>query len=489
MRKRVCQEFWSPRNYIEACRIQTAERLLRETGLRVWEIGDLVGYDSIGTFSRAFERCNGQRPGAFRKEQQDSAIQPSQAELASPQLLQRAMAGKLDPERAEVLIRALRGLYPAPEPDPTPSFPMSSSLLEEGLAEAVWKSLAGLPPEQQLQGIRQVLFPTPALFQLLLQQSREEGRRDRQRGVALAELALESLRSTTDSPNTSLEILLPRAWAWLGNARRLALDFDGAERAFTEAESAWATWGQVDRPDIEGELYDLKSALRAFQRRLDEALTLSNRAVKLLSQTNKPLLLVRALLHRAHVHGYAGKPQHALPDITEALRHLDVEQEPYMVLSAYTTLGTYGLDAGLISEAAAMLPAARELCQRINHRLAENQLIWIEARMELAAGRWRPSERLLALARSGFLTQGETVHAALVSLDLAMLYEHHGQPERTLSLAMETIPVFERLRIHREAAAALRLLHRAAQQERLTRSVLQQLRSYLSCLPPTPDPG
>jgi transcriptional regulator GlxA family with amidase domain len=43
-----------------------AGSLLRESGLGVAEIAVAVGYESPGSFIRAFQRVHGQTPGEFR---------------------------------------------------------------------------------------------------------------------------------------------------------------------------------------------------------------------------------------------------------------------------------------------------------------------------------------------------------------------------------------------------------------------------------------
>lgn len=58
----------SPYAYIEQRRMETACRLLTDTDLHIWQIGELVGYAGIHSFSRAFERWSGVRPSIYRQE-------------------------------------------------------------------------------------------------------------------------------------------------------------------------------------------------------------------------------------------------------------------------------------------------------------------------------------------------------------------------------------------------------------------------------------
>ena len=107
----------SPKNYISDRRLETAALLLRETQLRVWQIGELIGYSSLGVFSKAFNRWSGQRPKAFRKRSRERLREGGETQLARPvvtdgERLRLALAGKLDSQDAEVLIRRLLELYP-----------------------------------------------------------------------------------------------------------------------------------------------------------------------------------------------------------------------------------------------------------------------------------------------------------------------------------------------------------------------------------------
>ena len=112
-----------PKNYIQAARIRTAKGLL-STRLRIWEIAELLGYSSLGVFSKAFERWEGIRPLYFRR--QVGSDKPSDP------LCERALAGELSAEEAADLLDKLRARYPEAEAwtadrAPAPSLPQEKS--------------------------------------------------------------------------------------------------------------------------------------------------------------------------------------------------------------------------------------------------------------------------------------------------------------------------------------------------------------------------
>ncbi len=99
----------SPKHYITARRMETASRLLRETNLKVWQIGEVVGYSTIGVFSKAFFRWSGQRPQAFRIQRQH---RPEPQPAPGLDTCRKALAGALDEEEASAFLGYLTRLYP-----------------------------------------------------------------------------------------------------------------------------------------------------------------------------------------------------------------------------------------------------------------------------------------------------------------------------------------------------------------------------------------
>jgi AraC-like DNA-binding protein len=62
--------------YISDRRLEVAERLLVSSPLKPWRIGTAVGYSSLGSFSRAFQRKYGLRPLPYRKARTGSVSAP-----------------------------------------------------------------------------------------------------------------------------------------------------------------------------------------------------------------------------------------------------------------------------------------------------------------------------------------------------------------------------------------------------------------------------
>ena len=139
------------------------------------------------------------------------------------------------------------------------------------------------------------------------------GRRDRLQGVRLAELAVESLEGCAKNLGAGIHDLRALGWAWVGRARRLANDHAAADEAFARAEAEWCVPRPSPDPVIEAEILDLKSALRLFQRRFDEALELASCSIDRLRLLDEPRLLARALVGWANIMIYRGDEPTARP--------------------------------------------------------------------------------------------------------------------------------------------------------------------------------
>jgi len=113
----------SPWRYIEHCRMEIGERLVRETGIKITWISATLGYSSLKVFSNAFGRLTNERPLTYRKKHQDEALEkglpPRSQELERIVKLRRALRGTLEPAEAVRLIEKLQMLYPTTAGEPT----------------------------------------------------------------------------------------------------------------------------------------------------------------------------------------------------------------------------------------------------------------------------------------------------------------------------------------------------------------------------------
>ena len=466
--------------YIKLRRAETGKRLLRDTKLLVRVIGILVGYSGTRSFSRAFRKAYPMTPSEYRAQvRREADAVPVARDLESIEVWRQAFEGKLEVHEAAALIERLRELYGldagvAPLPWPT-----DGEEYERFMAERAWRAIEDRPREEQLAAVRfQASFSTPAFFELLRQKSREEGRKDRQRGLQLAELALASLEGSAEKLGNRLPDLKARGWAWLGNVRRQALDFSGAEEALELAESVLSSRSRRD-PLAEGEIYLYKACLRQNQRRFKEALGLSESAIRLFKSSGEVALLAQALVVRANINCYSGRPSEAVNDLTRAIEILKGQNQPFVLFSASLNLAMVYAMLNRYELTAEILPAVKPLATSFESKLIHHQIQWVEALVAEGQGQVKKAEYLLTSARSGFIAEKETDNAAVASLELAMLCCKQSRYTEALRLASEALPVFRALRAHPDAATAIDVLSKAAASSKITTAEVEQVRNGL----------
>ena len=432
-----------PKEYLVKWRGETAAWLLVHTDLEIWQVAKRLGYSRYGNFTRDFKKWSGgETPARFR------GARTAAREIApgpiSVQEWLRAVTGVLPAERVVVL------------------------------------------EEQILRG-SEIRFGSPALFYLLGEKSRVEGREDRQRGIELAELALASLEGCADVLGEAYHDHCALGWAWIGRARRLALDRDGAEQAFARAGEVWQT--PRTKPDrrIEAEILFLKGTLRIVQRRFREARELLDRAIGICRAEGENLILAKSLIQRAKIADFLGDHETAIADLQVARELLEDLDDRYLTLVAHTNLATSYAWAGKPEKALEFLPEARRLCAELDNRLGRHHVQWIEGLARLAQGDEAGAEGRLRQARAGFVELGELDHGGVASLEIAILCRRQGRDAEVLSLASEAIPAFKALRTYPEAVTALRLLGDAVAKGEVTLEVLEQARDCLLAI--VRDPG
>jgi len=107
-------------------------------------------------------------------------------------------------------------------------------------AERFWKEVAGLPSPRRRRLIE--LSPRAskswALAELLCHESERAAADDPREALELAELAL-SVAGRVEGKEEWKRLLQGYAWAFVGNARRVAKDHSGAGAAFAKARELW----------------------------------------------------------------------------------------------------------------------------------------------------------------------------------------------------------------------------------------------------------
>jgi tetratricopeptide (TPR) repeat protein len=322
-------------------------------------------------------------------------------------------------------------------------------------------------------------FRTWGLLELAVERSLERSIQDAERGEELGRLALrisdllEDARYGADQ----LEDLRARAWAYVGNARRIRSDFQGAEAAFRQALSHLQRGtGDLFEQAI---LLDLQASLRRSQRRFDIALKLVRKAVAFFLEIGDRHRAGRSLVNLSLVLLYAGRAEESVPVLYRALELIDPRQEPRLLLMAKHNLILVLAEGSRFLEARRAYRETQPLYRSFPDAWTQNHRRWVKGKIARGLGQREQAEALFLAVRDGFLQEGIPYDTALVSLEIALLYAEQGRTAELKRLASEMVPIFASRQIHREALAALAFFQRAVEAERAGVAAVERIAEYL----------
>jgi tetratricopeptide (TPR) repeat protein len=346
-------------------------------------------------------------------------------------------------------------------------------------ARDLWKRLEAADAEDRLA--LAACFPELRRWPLALlacEASVRAAARNVKEALNLAALAV-AIAERVKAPENWRRRLEGYCWAHLGNSRRVAEDFAGADAAFAKAWELWKAGAEADpRLLPEWRLLDLEASLRTAEQRFSEALDLLRRARA--AAAENPVAAGRILLNIQHVFNQMGNVQAALAALTEAAPYVEASEDRQLLFALRFNMADNLYDLGRYAEAAALLPQLRKLVVQSADELRLVRLVWLEAK--LAAGQGRTEEAIAGLeqVREDFTARGLPYHAALSSLDLAVLWLQAGRTAEVRKLAVAMGWIFKAKGIHRDALTALSLFCEAAKQENATVELARQVMAEIA---------
>lgn len=358
------------------------------------------------------------------------------------------------------------------------------AVFEGQKAPALLAALEERPFDEQLRTVTEdPEYQSWALCQLLLRKCLETAFEAPLTAVNLAELAVtvaENLGTAYDP--CWVADLRARSHAYLGNALRTLGELRSAETAFRDAEARLRE--TTGNPLVEAEILDMKSSLRRDQRRFDDALALTGRAFSLYRAERDPHGIGMSFLKTAKLLEESGDLQAAIDLLRQAVEEIDAAAEVQLHLYARHNLAGCLTLAERYEEAADLLPELRDAFVRMAKPLDLLRLEWIEGKIAFGTERTVEAESIFRKVQREFLDKRMGYDAALVSLDLAILYAQEQRTGELKRLAVEIMPLFEARDVHREAMATLVIFQKACEQERLTVQLATQLAAALRREPP-----
>jgi tetratricopeptide (TPR) repeat protein len=105
--------------------------------------------------------------------------------------------------------------------------------------------------------------------------------------------------------------------------------------------------------------------------------------------------------------------------------------------------------------------------------------LWLEGNTLAGLGRRAEATGALEQVCRDLANRELPFDHALASLDLALVYQKDGRLDEVQRLAVEMLEVFQALKVHREAAAALILFRDATARGAVTEGLVRRLQDYL----------
>jgi len=312
-----------------------------------------------------------------------------------------------------------------------------------------------------------------ALAERVCQESERTASNSAEEALELAALGLEIAQRLPEDQVWRARVM-GYCWAFVANARRVANDLAGADEACLRAREFWRM-GCSSRLQLVAEwrLLDLEASLRRAQRRLPEALDLLEQALAVCG--NDPLAKARILLKKEFVFEQTGEIGRALETLREAAPFVEAAGDPRLLFALRFNMADNLCHLGRYHEAEALLPHVRELAIKQANELSLIRVSWLSARIVAGLGRIEEALSGMETAREAFTQRRLPYDAALVSLDLAVLWLKAGQTARVKELMAAMRWVFHEKGIEREALAAFKLFADAVQQESVTIDLAYQV--------------
>jgi tetratricopeptide (TPR) repeat protein len=340
-----------------------------------------------------------------------------------------------------------------------------------------WASLEPLAPQARFSIVESdPSYHTWGLYDRLLEASRWYSRTEPAEAVDIVRLAIvvaERLDTSRFSPERIAD-LQAGAWAALGNARRLASDFDGARRAFNEA---WRLLEAGTGDPLErGSLISLESSYIRDLGEFETVVSNLEEALKLYRSIGESHLQGRTLLQMGDAIGHSD-PGQGIAYIRQALSLLDPVREPRLELSAQHDLAWFLNDSGRTEEALAVLDRARPLYAEFPDEWTQLRLHWLEGRIARNLGELNQTEHIYAQLWEEFRSRDLHHELVLLSIDLAELLVFKGEINRAAELVEGCYPIMQAWGLHRFALAAWLVFAEALANHQID-SLFERIRDY-----------
>lgn len=299
-----------------------------------------------------------------------------------------------------------------------------------------------------------------AVARLLCARSLEQAHVGAAPAVRCALAGLVCARSAKRSrPRPAAFELQAEAWGCLANARRVAGELQRCASLWRWAFQYAGSSSQAS--GLRALLLDMKASWRRDQRHYVEAARLLQEAAQLYGALADHEGLARVRLKLGTVFRQEGQLSEAFQEVSEALRSAARASDGCLFFLALHQHALILSDLGQKQRALVLAEKIEPFYFVFTGEIFRLRGLWLKGKLHSSQRQWRKAERYLHRVRLGFLGKDLLYDAALVALDLALVYAEQGQYLRVRRLAGEMYPVFRAQQIPRESAATLDLFYAA----------------------------
>jgi tetratricopeptide (TPR) repeat protein len=327
------------------------------------------------------------------------------------------------------------------------------------------------------------------LCEALLRKSFDERYRDPKKMLRLAYDAARVAEHTPPekyppSPGFVMD-LRARAFAELGNARRINNQYSEAERDFSRARG-FLEEGTGDFL-LEARVLDFEASLLSDLGRFEDAISLLSKVYDLYQEAGDTHLAGRALISQGINIRHAGRPRQAIGILEQGLRLVEADRDPELPVIGQKGLLDALVEAGELGRANRMLLASGLREAFAKEPLNLLKLRWVEGKVHAGLGRFKRAESIYCSVRVELLRLGRHYDAALLGLELAALWLRQGRAAEVRTLAEEMYETFELLEVPQAAQHALFFVRAACRLQRLTVPMIHRVRSFMEQVTRNPE--
>ncbi|HEY2294836.1 MAG TPA: hypothetical protein VGM86_29385 [Thermoanaerobaculia bacterium] len=350
--------------------------------------------------------------------------------------------------------------------------------LEKLRGWAQWAQLEPLNPQLRFVRVESdSRFHTFGLYERLLEAARWYSRIEPAEGVDIVSLAIvvaERLDPAELGEKRTADIKAA-ALASLGNAKRIAEDFEGARRAFNEAWRVLES-GTGD-PEEKGRLISFEASYMKDIGEFETAEASLEEALQLYQKIHDTHGQGRILFQMGDVIGYVN-PARGVSQIQKALLLIDPAKEPRLEMYVKHDLSLFLAESGHPEEALAILERNRPLFEQFQDDLTQLRLHWVEGKIAYRLGEYDEAESIFAQLWEELRARNLNQEVVLVTIDLAQVLASKGEPERAAQLAAECYSIMKNWGLHKDALAAWLVFQEALSQEHGMREIFGRVGEY-----------